>query len=331
MVDILKALKNEIKLEASCSCNAKDKKYIAFAGTANYLSHIGVLISGIVNNNKQENFCFCIFCDEIFEEDQKNFSRLSKCTNQDICFFIIDNTFFQFMKEEKFIPAYLYRLIMPEILFGKCNTFLYLDADINCISELNDLFEKGYDDVIAGVIADKNEKNNSLRLQVDRYFNAGVMLINIKNWQKNDITKKSLSLLQNEKLYYMDQDALNMLLDGQVKFVERKYNYQYSLSALLDSDVAIDEKNFPDDVVFMHFIGESKPWHTWIQNYCAVKLYNKVKEETFWADVSLVKAKTYKQLHKEARSAKKEKRYKEMVGWYLKYACKKVLCIIKGV
>lgn len=57
------------------------------------------------------------------------------------------------------------------------------------------------------------------------YFNAGVMFINTSEWKKNNITQKALEMINSGKVYrYADQDVLNILLNGRVHYLDKKYN-----------------------------------------------------------------------------------------------------------
>ena len=58
-----------------------------------------------------------------------------------------------------------------------------------------------------------SEPFNRLNMKGDKYFNAGVMLVDFLNWDKNNLTKKSL-------------DAINELKD-KVKFWDRYFKFYY--------------------------------------------------------------------------------------------------------
>ena len=87
----------------------------------------------------------------------------------------------------------------------------------------------------------------------NKYFNAGVMLVNLMNWNKNNLTEKSklyINELQN-KAKYWDQDILNSLIDGNYLSLLPELNYRTSY---------IDQKTELDSQIFIHYSGKSKPW-----------------------------------------------------------------------
>ncbi len=66
------------------------------------------------------------------------------------------------------------------------------------------------------------------------YFNSGVLLINTLAWAQESVSAKAMSMLADKavvsRLTYMDQDILNLILSGKVKFIDAKYNTQFSLN-----------------------------------------------------------------------------------------------------
>jgi lipopolysaccharide biosynthesis glycosyltransferase len=61
------------------------------------------------------------------------------------------------------------------------------------------------------------------------YFNSGVMLINIQEWNKQNISEKLLSMAgkSQEKYSLPDQDVLNILLESKTIFMPNSWNHMY--------------------------------------------------------------------------------------------------------
>ena len=73
------------------------------------------------------------------------------------------------------------------------------------------------------------------------YAAAGILLINIEYWRKNKIEQKCLDFISanKESCKWHDQDALNKVLNGTIKFCPLKYNaYELIFEG--------DEKEYPD-------------------------------------------------------------------------------------
>ncbi len=64
---------------------------------------------------------------------------------------------------------------------------LYLDGDMMCrgsLDYLRNLDFKGHD---AAVVSDRKEELQMKRVHTKRYFNAGMMLINVKQWMEEGL------------------------------------------------------------------------------------------------------------------------------------------------
>lgn len=58
------------------------------------------------------------------------------------------------------------------------------------------------------------KRNDSLKLKNHVYFNSGVLIIDVKKWNKNKISNRIVTVINKYKdvIKYEDQDALNMVL-----------------------------------------------------------------------------------------------------------------------
>lgn len=115
---------------------------------------------------------------------------------------------------------------------------LYLDADTLVIGSL-----EGLSIPISGIesrhvqyaplfaVSDENGKQQipnlrSLGLVENRYFNAGVLLLDLRYWRQFDITEKLIGLSESlrGKIGFMDQDCLNLVYQGVWKEIDWIYN-----------------------------------------------------------------------------------------------------------
>ena len=108
---------------------------------------------------------------------------------------------------------------------------LYLDTDILCIKDVSNLFKVDLKDKIAYVIKDAtsipkywDEYCKSIGMKSQKYFNSGVLLIDIDNYLMNDIGIKAIKLASKNDYKYLDQDVLNILLEGKVIFDNENHN-----------------------------------------------------------------------------------------------------------
>ena len=85
-----------------------------------------------------------------------------------------------------------------------------------------------------------------------RYFNAGILLMNLKEMRRIEFQEKFIySLDRITFAVAQDQDYLNRLCKGRVKFLERTWNRM----PIQDPSIATE------DVKLVHYNLAFKPWH----------------------------------------------------------------------
>jgi lipopolysaccharide biosynthesis glycosyltransferase len=102
---------------------------------------------------------------------------------------------------------------------------------------------------------DVNSEKEAKRLGFDNYYNAGVMLINLDFWRKNNVQSKLFEFAENNKdiILWQDQDVINCVLSSSIQELSNEYNYQYFL---------YPEINFEEykNCSILHLAGAFKPW-----------------------------------------------------------------------
>ncbi len=156
-------------------------------------------------------------------------------------------------------PLVYARLFLPELL--DCDRVLYLDSDLLVFKNVLDLEGidlSGY--ACAAVINedagtldfDLSEKEyTSLRLDPkSKYFNAGLLYMNLEYWRENDYTEKCLDFLRSHQFRLADQSALNVVMNGEILPLEWQWNR-------LVNRLTPDEITSPDSII--HYTSH-KPW-----------------------------------------------------------------------
>ena len=88
-----------------------------------------------------------------------------------------------------------------------------------------------------------------------RYFNAGVMLIDIRRWRTEHVGAKAFEFTRRHLpiLQQYDQDSLNAVLAGRWKALAPRWQVQPRTANSLG-------RQPPDDPYIVHFSGRLKPW-----------------------------------------------------------------------
>ncbi len=135
------------------------------------------------------------------------------------------------------------RLAMLDLL-EEYDKAIYLDCDmvLNAdIAELYDTDVENYyiaaavDTVMSGWCNGSDKKQmdyneNKLKLKEKfHYFNAGTLLLNIKEFKKHYTTADLFEIACSEEWKWFDQDVLNMVCEGHVRFLDNAWNVMVHL------------------------------------------------------------------------------------------------------
>ena len=158
-----------------------------------------------------------------------------------------------------FSQSTYYRLFIPQ-LFPELDKALYLDSDLVVRGDISRLYDTVLGDNLVGAVTDafvssveqlKEYVCNRLDLSdAKQYFNAGVLLMNLKAMREADFQQVFLSLLQTVTFRVaQDQDYLNAICRNRVKYIGSEWN-------------AMPKGAPMDDPQLIHYNVDSKPWHT---------------------------------------------------------------------
>ncbi|WP_213134316.1 glycosyltransferase family 8 protein [Citrobacter sp. FP75] len=239
---------------------------IAYCTDANYLEYVAVSIMSVIMNNPVQPLSFFVFVYDVTDEE---INKL-RSTSDKIQVFNIDKEEIEKYNNDfaiKHLNRSTYmRLAVPRLLKDKVEHFIYLDADTLCFDKLNDINRIDIADVICAVSHDSldiHDTKNARRLglSTNHYFNAGFLYINIENWIKYDIENKANTVLfeQGKSLPYFDQDALNIAMDGNVIFIDNRWNFLFNWFNDQQKETFFYQKDILPRII--HFTGGRKPWY----------------------------------------------------------------------
>jgi lipopolysaccharide biosynthesis glycosyltransferase len=180
-----------------------------------------------------------------------------------------------------------YRLLIPELLHKDFKKVIYLDCDLVVRGDLEQLWqidlEENYvlaaqDMWIRSVSSPRGLLNyQELGIPPDsKYFNSGVLVINLEKWRINKISTKAMQYLKQNLKYirYHDQDVLNALLVSRWGELDPRWNCQHTIRGCLSwRESPFSEEvynNLIHDPYIIHYVTELKPWisrHTPFKEY----------------------------------------------------------------
>ncbi len=158
------------------------------------------------------------------------------------------------------------RLLLPHLL-PLHDRVLYLDADLLVLADLADLWRLDLGGRAAAAVPDPFCDNRSSLgfAPAEPYFNSGVMLMDLAAWRSEDIAAATMRLIQREapNLTHYDQDALNLVLRGRVRFADPRWNFQPRAADLRAADLGYEAGAFARlrrNPAVIHYTTPHKPW-----------------------------------------------------------------------
>jgi lipopolysaccharide biosynthesis glycosyltransferase len=152
------------------------------------------------------------------------------------------------------------RLLLADLLAE--DQVLYLDADL--VVELDVLQVKDFDfagSALAAVGGGKFKYTLGSKFYLEvlgiapdtEYFNAGVLLLNLREWRESQVKEQCLRLARQhpQDLPSHDQSLLNILLQGHFAKLPAAFNCEW---AAYKPRPAVAEK------MILHYVGSPKPW-----------------------------------------------------------------------
>lgn len=203
-----------------------------------YVMPTGVMICSLCENNKEEEINFHIVYADLDEKDRSSLLKIVKSYHKTVYFYKIDEKNLSAIniesKNQQKLPlSTYYRLFMADILPKNVYKVIYLDGDIIIRGSLKDLWSEDVEKVGLAAVPDAkffssvNQSYNHLKYSPQLgYFNAGVLLINLRYWREQNVIKDFCELISSRKdgFPHHDQDILNYVFRDSKKFLPLKYN-----------------------------------------------------------------------------------------------------------
>lgn len=238
---------------------------IFFAVDDGYCPFLAVAIQSLIDNASPENrYLIKILNTDISMENKKKISKYER-ENVDIEFVDL-NYYIQKVKDKLYTRDYYskttyFRLFLPN-LYPQYDKVLYLDSDIVILDDIAKLYNTDMgDNLVAAAPDDVIQFNEVFQTYVEkvvgvadyhRYFNAGILLMNLHELRKFKFQEKFMFLLGRITFAVaQDQDYLNRMCKGRVKLIDRVWNRM----------PIADPKIKTENVKLVHYNLAFKPWH----------------------------------------------------------------------
>ncbi len=250
---------------------------ICFATDDNFVKPTAVAMMTILLSNRSGDFTFYMITQGITEQNKDILKSTAKKYSQkssvEFCVLTDEtvNTFSSTLKKEDHVSLATYlRIFIPSLLPKNVDKVLYLDGDIICVDSIKELYKTDLTDFSMAAVHDMQTGEHTFHTRLEypeknSYFNAGVQLINVDWWRKNDVQNKTLAFVTEHRnsCKWHDQDALNKILNGTIKYCPIKYN---ACEQIFENEHTFPPE-FEDEVqeaqqnpVLIHYCSGRKPW-----------------------------------------------------------------------
>ena len=238
---------------------------IFFAVDNGYIPFLAVALQSLIDNSSRKNtYIIKVLYTDITKENQE---KIKKYEQENVSIEFVDlNYYIDGIKDKLYTRDYYskttyFRLFIPE-LYPQYDKVLYLDSDIVVLDDIANLFNVNIgdnliaaapDDVITTIEVFQNYVEKVVGVNSsDRYFNAGILVMNLDELRKFKFQEKFIySLSMIRFTVAQDQDYLNRLCKGRVYLLDNVWDRMP-----IGGDVVPR-----DELKIIHYNLAFKPWH----------------------------------------------------------------------
>lgn len=218
--------------------------YGLYDKTGHYTKFAGTSILSLFDNTKAEVTVHLLHDNTLTEENKNKLQGIAEKFNQQIIFYNVEilcaerinyikEKFFK-LQHVRFSFGTMFRLLMPNILSAEIDKIIYLDADTIVNLDIKDFWQIDLEGNIFAVVSEKQmgvpTELSPLcadgLVKAGDYFNAGVLLVDLKQLRQNIKTLEGgiKFIAENPRYYFFDQDILNYTFSTRTLKLPNKFN-----------------------------------------------------------------------------------------------------------
>lgn len=261
---------------------------VAYVSNENYVRHLAVSLCSLCDSNMdEEELKIFVISTGIGERSKEKLRRIAKSFGREL--FVsellhLSSRFGGKIDTGDFDISTMGRLFLGECIPEAVEKILYLDCDTVVLKPLKKLWNQALKgEILAAVQEPTIYPEVKAYLHFDQhtpYFNAGVLLIDLKAWREEKTGQRTVDFYKSiaEQSLFNDQDALNGSLCGRIRTLSPGWNfftnyryYRYeTLCKMQPSYQKISKKSFrhaKSHPAIVHYAGAERPWKAGAFNY----------------------------------------------------------------
>lgn len=211
---------------------------IFFSSDDNYLPFLAVSVHSLIQNASPDyTYCIHILNNGL---DEARVAHILNMQTENISIHLADVSGMiepiaaKLNLRDYYTASIYYRLFIAS-MFPQYHKAIYLDADIAVNGDISELYRMPLgqnivgavsDDIIAGHKDFRRYAEEGIGILYQRYFNSGVLLMNLDQFRLQHIERKFVYLLQTYHFDTVcpDQDYLNVLCRDRVLYLDKGWN-----------------------------------------------------------------------------------------------------------
>ncbi|MDO5773205.1 MAG: glycosyltransferase [Spirochaetales bacterium] len=263
---------------------------VFFACDENFVKFTAVTINSLIANASKEFFYdIHILCTKISKDKKQKVIKLAN-ENFKVHFDDVTNYLksisYRLPIRDYYSKTTYYRLFISE-MFPEIDKALYLDSDMIVLGDVSELYNQ---DIGENYVGACNEQamvqtdvygtyvEKCIGLDRNKYFNAGMLLINCAQFRKQKILDQFIRLLHEYSFVVtQDEDYLNFICKDKVFWIENSWNVEtYGKIKYSEATAKI-----------IHYLMVGKPWHFKDVPFAEI-FWNYAKQTPFYEEINSV-------------------------------------------
>lgn len=265
---------------------AENNVAIAVAANDYFIPYCATFLKSVAEHgNSKKNYDILLLSQDVSDANVKKMEKLLSAW-ENVSLRVIDPSVlidqYTFHIRGHFSKETYYRLVLPELL-PNYDKVLYLDSDMIAMDDVAKIYDENVDGYLLAACHDadtaglyngyekdkKRYTDKVLKLKEPyQYFQAGVLLLNLKEFRKRYTTKQILDFVVSENWQLLDQDILNKLCEGAVKYIDMSWNVMVDFAGVRISQIIALAPRWLNEMYqearknpkIIHYAGPQKPW-----------------------------------------------------------------------
>jgi lipopolysaccharide biosynthesis glycosyltransferase len=254
--------------------DAPANRLVILATDENYAAPCGVTMESLLQNTSAPSAVhFAIFGRELHEETGAKLREVAQGHGATAEIHSTETERFEGLPIIEVGSLDTFTRLYAPAEFSSYERVLYIDCDVLVERDIGELFSVDLNGAVAAAVphgptpfVSQFKEQHGLSAD-DPVFNAGVLAIDPQKWAAQNIARRAVDWIDTQdedNLFFPDQDAINVVLEGQIKRLDPQWNlearyHREEWMGLSDWWSKNDDEN-----VIVHYTGAHKPWKQWV-------------------------------------------------------------------